>query len=502
MSVQAVAPAKAPTSATTSRGRIAFSVTVFLSAFLLFQIQLIVGKQLLPWFGGSAAVWNTCLVFFQILLLAGYAYSHFIATRLKNAGTFAHLFPLLLSAAALVYLALVWRSPVSPSLAWQPQNPDHPVWDLMKLLAISVGLPFFTLSATAPLLQTWFAHANPTSSPYPLYAVSNLGSLLGLLTYPALFEPNLTLRNQGRLWALIYFLFLGCCTICALRASSSRGSESDAHRTALAVKPSSEQRLLWLGLSACGCIMLLSVTNLICQEIAVVPLLWVLPLALYLLSFVLCFHRYPFYRRGVFHALFALAAAFGGILFLSGENIGAKMQIVGFSLLLFAACMVYHGELARLKPHSQALTSFYMHIAVGGALGSVLIGIVAPLVFPAIWEFQLSLWFSGLVVAFILLKEKTSWFYQHLRWLPLAVLTAVAGVADLIGAAVTIFHVSPIYIHVFTGTLAAATLVAMVMGPSQRARNPKWLWGAALCGWCFLGLLFSVQAYRQKRDAV
>jgi len=258
------------------------------------------------------------------------------------------------------------------------------------LLSVSVGLPFFLLTTTSPLLQAWFTQAHPGESPYRLYALSNLGSLLGLLTYPLLFEPRLSLRNQGRVWAAGYLLYVLAGVVCALRAAAAVQEENGVVATKHGddgiseLRPSAGQRLQWFGLAACGCVMLLSVTNLICQEIAVVPFLWVLPLGLYLISFILCFQEKPIYRRGLFHAAFALAAAWGGIEFLRGEGVKTLAQIGWFDVLLFAACMVYHGELAKLKPRPRHLTSFYFYVAAGGAFGTLLVGLLAPRMFPAI----------------------------------------------------------------------------------------------------------------------
>jgi hypothetical protein len=507
MATQAVALAKSPVPAEAPRNQVSFAVTVFLSAFLLFQIELIVAKQLLPWFGGAAAVWNTCLVFFQLLLLAGYLYSHVMTERFTaQTVTRAHLTLLFVSVAVLTGLAALWRSPIYPGDSWRPQNPDHPTLNLMVLLLVSVGLPFFLLSTTGPLAQTWFVRTNPKRSPYQLYALSNLGSLLGLLTYPILFEPHLSLRNQGRVWTLVYFSFVLSCAICALRAT--RAPEitleiTDHHVVPTpTAKPALGERLLWFWLAACGCILLLSVTNLMCQEIAAVPLLWVLPLSIFLFSFVLCFHPRNLYRRGLFHILFVATSAWGGILFLSGEHAGVTMQVTGFSLLLFACCMVYHGELAKLKPDAQHLTSFYLHIAAGGAFGSLFVGLIAPSIFPAIWEFQLGLWFSGLILAAVLLRHKNSWLYQHPRWLAPAALLAIVALADSIGVAVTIFHTNPFYLHFLVLVLLLATLIAIATGPRTTSRWPVFLQIVALCGWCLFGLLFWLQAYRQKSYAV
>lgn len=502
-----MAMAKSAGTDATPRNRVAFFATIFLSAFLLFQVQLIVAKQLLPWFGGTAAVWNTCLVFFQLLLLAGYAYSHWASTRLgATALTRAHMGLLTLSVCALLVCALVWRSPVYPGNSFKPQNPAYPVLDLFFLLLVSVGLPFFLLSTTGPLIQNWFAHTHPETSPYRLYSLSNLGSLLGLLTYPVLVEPNLSLRNQGRVWTLLYFLFVAGCTASALAFARHEPAETtpalSSSEDSPAERPSFSLRMLWLGLAACGCVMLLSVTNLICQEIAVVPFLWVLPLAIYLISFVLCFHHRPIYRRGPFHALFAISAAWGGILFLSGEHVKVVTQIEGFSLLLFACCMVYHGELVRLKPSPRYLTSFYLHIACGGALGSAFVGLIAPAIFPAIWEFQLGLWASGLLLGAVLVRDKSSWLHDHPRWLLPALCLGITAVADYIGVAVTILHTDPAYVHFLVAAFAVWTVISVFSGPRTRSGEPGWLQAAALCGWCLFGLLFWVQARRQASHSV
>jgi len=509
--VESVAEAAAPELAAQSVATVntrPFAITIFLSAFLLFQVQLIVGKQLLPWFGGTPAVWNTCLVFFQLLLLGGYAYAHWVTVRLKAwTLTKTHIALMLVSVALLAVLAFVWRSPIFPGDSLRPANPAHPAWDLLLLLSASVGLPFFLLSTTGPLVQAWFSRATSEASPYNLYALSNLGSLLGLLTYPFLFEPNLSLRNQGRVWTAAYVVFVLACAICAVRfarasdATVAALSEAEVDQTADG-RPRRLQRVLWIGLAACGTILLLSVTNLICQEIAVVPFLWALPLSIYLVSFILCFQQTRFYRRGPFQLLFAVTAGWGGVLFLMGERVKVQTQIEVFCVLLFAACMVYHGELAALKPNPRHLTSFYLHIASGGALGSVFVGLVAPHVFPAIWEFQLGLWLSGLLLGFILWRDKSSWLHQHPRWLaPLVALAVLAG-ANYIGVATTVLHVKPLFVRILLVALVILTLVTIVSGWRTRAKHALTLQAVALCGWCLFGMLFWLQADRQERMSV
>ncbi len=486
----------------------AFALAIFLSAFLLFQVQLIVAKQLLPWFGGTAGVWNTCLVFFQLLLLAGYGYAHGIMDRLtKTRLVRIHIAMLVASVALLTVFAFYGRSPIYPSDNLRPETVTSPVWHILMLLSVSVGLPFFLLSTTGPLLQAWFTHTHRGMSPYKLYALSNLGSLLGLLTYPLFFEPNLSLRNQGQVWALAYLLYVSVCVLCALRFAQTR-EEDEVGLTVgqedriADVKPQLAQRLLWFGLASCGCVMLLAVTNLICQEVAVVPFLWVLPLSIYLLSFVLCFHEKPLYLRGLFHLAFALAAVWGGIEFLQGTRVRVLAQIGWFGLLLFVACMVFHGELANLKPSPRHLTSFYLHIAAGGAFGTVLVGLVAPHIFPSTWEFQLGLWISGLVVAMVLWRDRNSWLHNHPRWLASAVVVAVLGAADYIGVSVTILHTDPVYLHLLLGASAVLTLVLIALGPRSPARRPILLQLAALCGWCLFGMLFWLQVHREFNRAV
>ena len=485
-----------------------FALTIFVSAFLLFQVQLIVAKQLLPWFGGTAGVWNTCLVFFQLLLLAGYGYAHTVTARFSSRlVTRVHIGLLVASMTLLAICSLTWRSPIYPSDILRPQAVTSPAWHILVLLSLSVGLPFFLLSTTGPLLQAWFTHAHPGTSPYRLYALSNLGSLLGLLTYPLLFEPTLSLRNQGRVWALGYLLYVLSAVVCALGSAPER-EEKDL-RTDVGeqdgiseLTPSAGQRLRWLGLAACGSVLLLSVTNLICQEIAVVPFLWVLPLSVYLLSFILCFQEKPLYRRGIFHVAFALAAAWGGIEFLRGEGVKVLAQIGWFGLLLFVACMVYHGELAKLKPGPRHLTSFYLYVAGGGAVGTLLVGFLAPHIFPAVWEFQIGLWISGVFVAMVLWQDPESWLHHHPRWLASAVVLAVLGAADYIGVSVTILHTNPLYLRILLGLSAVATLVMIAIGPRVQARRPIVLQCAVLCGWCLFGLLFWTQAHRQLTRSV
>jgi hypothetical protein len=365
-----------------------FLVTTFLSAFLLFQVQPVIGKYILPWFGGSPATWTACLLFFQVLLLAGYAYAHLTITVLTPRWqAIVHLMLLALAVALL---------PITPSEAWKPEGPAWPVARILGLLAVSIGVPFLVLSATAPLLQGWFNLTRPGASPYRLYALSNLGSLLALLSYPFVVERTVALRAQTLGWSAGFVLFAVGCAWCAWRVlrvegavTSSRGTGTTAARQRGVA--SIGETLTWITLAALGSVMLLAITNHLCQEVAVAPFLWVLPLSLYLLSFILAFESDRWYRRGVWGSLFAAGAAATCWVLYPSTDVSLSLRIAVFSSTLFASCMICHGELARRRPAPGRLTGFYLAIAGGGALGGVLVSVVAPRVFPGFWELHTGL---------------------------------------------------------------------------------------------------------------
>ncbi|NQT85779.1 ferrichrome ABC transporter permease, partial [bacterium] len=272
-----------------------YALAIFLGAFLLFGVQPLIGKCILPWFGGTPAVWTTCMLFFQVVLLGGYAYAHLITTRLRPRRQAA--VHLALVAAALALL------PVLPSAGWKPEaSAVDPTWYILLLLAVCVGLPYFVLSATSPLLQAWFRGACPWRSPYRLYALSNAGSLLALLSFPFVAEPALPLRTLGAVWSWAFGGFAVLCAWCAARVWNAGESAAPAmpDTSDSSPPPSLGRRVLWLALAACGSVMLLAVTNEVCQDVGVVPFLWVLPLSVYLLSFILCFGSERWYVRPVF----------------------------------------------------------------------------------------------------------------------------------------------------------------------------------------------------------
>ncbi len=390
-----------------------FGATIALSAFLLFQVQPIIGKYLLPWFGGTSAVWTTCMLVFQVLLLAGYAYAHLLSSRVPAAMQ-ARVHVAVIAAAVLlmVALALFWRSPITPGPEWKPRNVETPVFDIVLLLLASIGLPFFVLSATSSLLQRWYVAAFPGRSPYRLYALSNAGSLLGLLSYPFLFEPAFRIRTQAWTWAAGFLFFAAGCAACAWGGGTTAAGVGEVTDAEIQAGPRSgiASRFLWVLLPLCASVMLLAATNRITQEIAVIPLLWVVPLSLYLLSFIICFDNPRWYRREVFYPLYALGllAAYAGL-----ENPEFRLipQILMALLAMFSVFMICHGELAKMKPHTRELTSYYLMVALGGALGGVFVCVVAPRVFTGYWEFQIAMCAAGVLTAAVLWRDASSWFH-------------------------------------------------------------------------------------------
>ncbi len=406
-----------------------FALTVGLSAFLLFQVQLLLTKYLLPWFGGVAAVFTTCMLFFQVMLLAGYAYSHLLTRFRPRVQRWIHAALLLAATAWLGLLAWRWPSPITPGPSWKPSGTEAPVGHILLLLTASVGLPFFTLSTTGPLLQAWSARVFPGSSPYRWYALSNLGSLLGLISYPFLFEPLLTLRAQAWIWSVAYAVFAVTCVAVALQTLRAAPVEL---RPEAVPEPSERsglvRRALWFLLPGCAVVTLLATTNQVCQEIASVPFLWVLPLTLYLLSFVVCFDHSRRYSRQVWTAVLAVATSAACFAFYIPITRASVLgQIAIFSAFALATCMVCHGEVFRLKPAAARLTGFYLTIAAGGAAGGVFVGIAAPRLFTGYWEMPLAVWLVWLLFFAVQIREQDSWVHAPPSWAPLAAFVVIAA---------------------------------------------------------------------------
>lgn len=451
-------PAKAP-----------FGITIFLSAFLLFWVQLLLGKYILPWFGGAAAVWTTCMLFFQVLLVGGYAYAHWLSRLKSRVQAFLHCAVVASSLVLLGCLAVIWSSPITPGSNWKPQGADHPVFQIVTLLSVSVGLPFFVLSSTGPLLQAWYWRVYGSGSPYRLYSLSNLGSFLSLLAFPILFEPGLTLKSQAWFWSLAYLMFAISCMYCALRGVKSSRQEIGSPEVVSAesagnARPGTEKYLLWGSLSACASVLFLATTNQICQDIGVVPLLWIVPLGIYLLTFVICFEHDGWYSRKWFHPAFGLAIWAACFVLYDGA-LGSIIVQIGISVLvLFICCMVCNGELARAKPQPRFLTSFYLTVAVGGALGGIFVALVAPHIFKGFWEYQIGLWMAALLLLVILVRDKESWLYRSKFGSPVV----VAAVAALLpeSAAVTVATKNKPVIHL--SAFLALVLIAYVLSKRNK----------------------------------
>jgi hypothetical protein len=361
-----------------------YALTIFLSAFLLFQVQPLIAKTILAWFGGTASVWTTCMLFFQFELLLGYLYAHFSIRKLtpKQQATVHTVF---LVAACLLL-------PIIPSAGWKPTGTENPTIRILLLLAATVGLPYLLCSTTGPLVQAWYSRREHGATPYRLFALSNLGSMLALLTYPPLVEPNLAVTSQAWIWSGGFIAFAILCTAVAWRSSvktplPQAGPATDDRDLAADTPPTLGTRLMWITLAACPSLMMLAVTNHLTQDVASIPFLWILPLTIYLLSFILTFDARGWYKRNLF--LLLLAPALAGMAYLQwsdASRIGVVWAIAAFAAALFVTCMVCHGELANRKPSPRYLTSFYLMLSVGGVLGGLFVGIVAPYFFVSYFE--------------------------------------------------------------------------------------------------------------------
>lgn len=410
-------PNAAPSSSVVGPGRWFVRVvaaTTFLGAFLLFQVQPLIGSVVTPWFGGIPTVWTTSMLFFQSMLVVGYAFvyftTRFVPPRVRSA---------LFVVGAVGGLALL---PIMPSLHWKPTPATDPMWGVLTLLFACVGAPYFLLSTTGPATQEWFARAYANRSPYRLYSLSNLGSLLGLLTYPFLVQPLIDLPVQSTIWSVGFAVYALLVVVCAwvvrrypdmpladpasassaAAASTSlspanpgkRGKRFGKDRAETPQQPKSPavESLQWIALSAGGSVLLLATTNHLCQDISSFPLLWVAPLVVYLLTFIICFDRPEWYRRvptalATFVAVPLAVIPVGKLQALGAGSGPVLLPVAAVNLaMLFFGCMLCHGELAARKPAPQRLTFYFLMVAIGGALGGLLVGVVAPLVYDRYWE--------------------------------------------------------------------------------------------------------------------
>lgn len=397
-----------------------FALTTLASAFLLFWIEPLFAKMVLPLLGGSPAVWNTCLMYFQAMLLLGYLYAHLTSHWLSaRRQVWLH--------AALMVLAIVVL-PIAIPKEWAPPASDNVIPWLVGLLTIAIGAPFILLAATAPLVQRWLSSLDhhAAKNPYPLYAASNTGSLLGLLGFPFLMEPNLRLSQQAFLWGAGYMLAILLAALCAVAVAVYRRSATPADLTAAieedadSASPTTRDRLQWLALAFVPSSLLLGVTTFISTDIAAVPLLWVVPLALYLITFIIVFGRGG--RKtsrfiGLIHA--ALMTSLVLVMFW-GSGISWRNRIILHLAVFFMTALLLHGRLAASRPAPKHLTEFYLWMAFGGALGGAFNAVVAPLVFRTIAEYQLVL-----IAASFLRPSWRSGITEELRRMRFAPVSAI-----------------------------------------------------------------------------
>lgn len=381
--------------------RLLFAGTIFSSAFLLFLVQPLIAKQILPWFGGSAAVWSVCMVFFQVVLLAGYAYSDWVSRHLSARRQVVLHVGLLLT--SLVFM------PIVAAPYWKPGGTEEPTLWILGLLLGTIGLPYFLLSTTGPLIQTWVSRAIQDAHVYRYFSLSNLASLVSLIAYPFVIEPHSALLQQAHAWSWLYALFVLLCSGAALNYLRHLHllpppAHARKHDPEGDWDPGLRDYLLWLGLSAMGSWLLLAITNHMTQNVAAIPFLWLLPLTLYLLTFVLCFESDRWYRRSVFLLPVGLLLAFCAYA-LGGVSV--KVAIPLYAAGLFFFCMFLHGELARLRPGPRYLTRFYLMLSLGGALGGIVVGLVAPRVLPAFYELGIGLVITALLAMAVLRERKS-----------------------------------------------------------------------------------------------
>ena len=418
---------------------LAFRVTTGLGAFLLFLVQPLIARQIVPWFGGGPAVWSACLLFFQLALVGGYFYAHW--TRRLGPRRQAWLHLALLAGACLTL-------PIVPSPAWKPPDGSEPVLRVLMLLGASVGVPFVLLAATAPLVQDWLARARPSRTPYRLYVISNIGSLAALVAYPSVVEPNLALHTQSVGWSILFVVFVACCAWTASQvvnvaiepAASLENSESDTAAAPIAPPSSRWDPVLWVVLPAITSGLLLATTSHLSQDIAAVPLIWMVPFTIYLMTYIATFAGW--HRRGTWRVLLLAAAAIV-LMAATGQLYGrlyGNFWLLGANALtaFTAACMVCHAELVRRQPPVRRLTAYYLAMSMGGAIGGAFVAVVAPLVFDAFHELPLLLVAACGVVVLSWLEDSRG----HARRGLIVAGAAVVGVVFAAGV-VAIFVARP-----------------------------------------------------------
>ena len=417
---------------------IQYAATIFVSAFLLFQVQPLIARYILPWFGGSAAVWSVTLLFFQAALLGGYAYAHFSISRLKpRAQMVVHV---------VLLGACMFALPIIPPESLKPDGNEMPALRILLLLGASVGLPYLALSATGPLLQAWFARSYPERSPYALYALSNIGSLLALISYPFVVEPIWGRNEQAWNWTYVFIAFGVLCVVSAVtsfvlskrEATPEQGNGSRESTDSKEAKEPEDQTkhpvVMWMFFAGTGTTLLLAYTNQVCLDVASVPFLWVVPLSLYLLSFILTFAGERWYPRRVFLILMVLAIIATTGMPLWEGHIPLVVMICVYMASLFIFCMVCHGEAFRLRPKAKHLTKFYLFISLGGAMGGAFVALVSPLIFSLYNELFAGMMAAGALVMLSLARDTKSKLYGgQPRWAWGLILILTVGILGGMG---------------------------------------------------------------------
>ncbi len=391
-----------------SHAGLLYALSILTGAFLVFQIQPIAGKYLLPYFGGGASVWTACMFFFQTMLLAGYGYAHVLTTHVSPRRQ-----PALHGLLLLASLPLLPLSFLIDGSALSTSSPGPLIW---MVLLVSIGFPFVMLASTAPLVQRWSSLTRPGHSPYRLYALSNAGALLALVTYPFLIEPLVSLNGQTVVWSIGYAIFVlvtgaVCAHVWSRRipvAETVRNEREPAGAKGHANRWTLLDALLTIVLSACGVVMLLAITSQMTQNVAPVPFLWILPLVGFLFSYIVCFSGQRWYDRTIWGSLFLVAASTLIVLDFFASSFAIIPVIVAYHLVLFCICMVCHGELYRLRPNPRRLSTYYLLIALGGALGGAFVSIAAPMLFTRYWEGLISVFIIYLVLGVAVLRRTRS----------------------------------------------------------------------------------------------
>ena len=389
------------------------ALTIFISAFLLFQVQPLISKFILPWFGGSPAVWTTAMLFFQCTLFLGYVYSHLLFSRLSLAKQVrVHL--------VLLALASIMAFFVIPLDSLKPSGTEDPTLRILTLLTLCVGLPYAVLSTTGPLIQAWFSRAYPGLSPYRLFSLSNMGSLIALGSFPFLFEPFMELKTMGRFWMIGFWVFAGLCATCGMSMlglpQNESGSKESSEVNAGGSSPLWWQRLAWVGMSGLSSLMFIATTNHVCHDIATVPFLWIIPLALYLVTFIICFDHPRWYIREFWCGLCVVAIT----TLVLDLDWGFAMNLGIHFGTMFLICMVCHGELVTLRPENRKyITEYYLLISAGGALGGLFITLIATRYFDEYYEWPLGLLLSFAIAGGVLgaVANRKRWMGEASPWI-------------------------------------------------------------------------------------